>query len=139
MGEDDPVSPFQNSVAESASSMPSKAFFVAVHVGAGFHSEKNAKAYNLAMRRACRAAAAVLSQESGTSLDAVAAAIRVLEDDECTNAGRGSNLTEDGQVECDASVMDGHSGAFGAVGAVPGVQNAIEVAMHLAKDSCKVS
>lgn len=36
-------------------------FFVAVHVGAGFHSEKKAKAYQLAMRRACQAAAAVLS------------------------------------------------------------------------------
>lgn len=70
-------------------------------------------------------------------LDAVAAAIRVLEDDEVTNAGRGSNLTEDGHVECDASVMDGHSGAFGAVGAVPGVRNAIDVAMQLAKESRK--
>lgn len=62
LGEDDPLSPFRNSGAESASSMPSKPFFVAVHVGAGFHSEKNDDAYNLAMRRACRAAAAVLSQ-----------------------------------------------------------------------------
>lgn len=38
-----------------------------------------------------------------------------------TNAGRGSNLTEDGHVECDASIMDGDTGAFGAVGAVPGL------------------
>lgn len=38
--------------------------------------------------------------------------------DPCTTAGRGSNLTEDGDVECDASVMDGCSGAFGAVGEV---------------------
>lgn len=30
-------------------------------------------------------------------------------------------MTEDGHVECDASVMDGNSGAFGAVGAVPGI------------------
>ena len=46
-----------------------------------------------------------------------------IKDDPCTNAGRGSNLTEDGRVECDASIMDGHSGAFGAVGAVPGILN----------------
>lgn len=36
-------------------------FFVAVHVGAGFHGQKKAKAYQLAMRRACQAAASVLS------------------------------------------------------------------------------
>lgn len=44
----------------------------------------------------------------------------LLKDDPSTNAGRGSNLTEDGHVECDASLIDGDSGAFGAVGAVPG-------------------
>lgn len=43
------------------------------------------------------------------------------QDDPHTNAGRGSNLTEDGHVECDASIMDGDSGVFGAVGAVPGM------------------
>lgn len=45
----------------------------------------------------------------------------LLKDDPCTNAGRGSNLTEDGHVECDASIMDGTSGAFAAVGAIPGI------------------
>lgn len=47
-----------------------------------------------------------------------------MKDDPSTNAGRGSNLTEDGHVECDASIMDGDSGAFGAVGAVPGINEA---------------
>ncbi|XP_057786806.1 putative threonine aspartase [Salvia miltiorrhiza] len=60
------------------------------------------------------------SNGSGGCIDVVAAAIQVLEDDPCTNAGRGSNLTEDDRVECDASLMDGDSGAFGAVGATPG-------------------
>ncbi|XP_020526606.1 putative threonine aspartase isoform X3 [Amborella trichopoda] len=86
------------------------------------------------MRRACLAAASILSKESGECIDAASAAIKVLEDDASTNAGRGSNLTEDGSVECDASIMDGHSGAFGAVGAVPGLRNAIEIAAHLAKE-----
>ncbi|KAH6788288.1 N-terminal nucleophile aminohydrolases superfamily protein [Perilla frutescens var. frutescens] len=109
-------------------------FFVAVHVGAGFHAPSNEKSLRSAMKRACLAAASILRKGSGGCINAVEAAIQVLEDDPCTNAGRGSNLTEDGHVECDASVMDGHSGAFGAVGAVPGVRNAIQIAVLLAKE-----
>ncbi|KAJ0052115.1 hypothetical protein Pint_00388 [Pistacia integerrima] len=109
-------------------------FFVAVHVGAGYHSPSNEKALRSAMKRACLAAASVLGQGSGRCIDAMTAAIQVLEDDPSTNAGRGSNLTEDGHVECDASVMDGDSGVFGAVGAVPGVRNAIQIAATLAKE-----
>ncbi|XP_022770385.1 putative threonine aspartase isoform X2 [Durio zibethinus] len=95
-------------------------FFVAVHVGAGYHAPSNEKALRSAMKRACLAAASILREGPGGCVDAAAAAIQVLEDDPSTNAGRGSNLTEDGSVECDASLMDGQSGAFGAVGAVPG-------------------
>ncbi|KAB2002894.1 hypothetical protein E1A91_D11G098400v1 [Gossypium mustelinum] len=109
-------------------------FFVAVHVGAGYHAPSNEKALRSAMKRACLAAASVLRKGPGVSVDAVAAAIQVFEDDPSTNAGRGSNLTEDGNVECDASLMDGQSGAFGAVGAVPGVPNAIQIAALLVKE-----
>ncbi|KAK4476569.1 hypothetical protein RD792_015726, partial [Penstemon davidsonii] len=109
-------------------------YFVAVHVGAGFHAPSNEKALRSAMKRACLAATSILRKGSGSSIDAAEAAIQVLEDDPCTNAGRGSNLTEDGRVECDASIMDGHSGAFGAVGAVPGIRNAIQIASLLAKE-----
>ncbi|VFQ74761.1 unnamed protein product [Cuscuta campestris] len=93
-------------------------FFVAVHVGAGYHAPSNEKALRSAMKRACLAAASILRKGPGGCIDAVTAAVQVLEDDPNTNAGRGSNLTEDGYVECDASIMDGGSGAFGAVGAV---------------------
>nr|CAB3488716.1 unnamed protein product [Digitaria exilis] len=129
----------------SASRSPTRRFFVALHVGAGFHAPANEKAYRRTMKRACLAAAAVLREDSGTSLDAVAAAIQVLEDDPITNAGRGSNLTESGHVECDASIMDGVTGSFGSVGAIrvltivsipcrSGVKNPIQAALHLAKD-----
>jgi hypothetical protein len=53
----------------------------------------------------------------GTAVDAVEAAIKVLEDKEITNAGYGSNLTIEGIVECDATVVD-HLGRSGACGAV---------------------
>ncbi|PON92032.1 Peptidase T2, asparaginase [Trema orientale] len=109
-------------------------FFVAVHVGAGFHAPSNEKALRSAMKRACLAAASVLRKGSGGCVDAVTAGIQVLEDDPSTNAGRGSNLTEDGHVECDASIMNGDTGAFGAVGAVPGVKNAIQIAALLVKE-----
>ena len=48
-----------------------------------------------------------------------------------TNAGMGSNLTVSGTVECDASIMDGHTLQYGAVGAVQGVKNPILVAKSL--------
>lgn len=99
--------------------MENPRFFIALHVGAGYHAPSNEKSLKSVMRRACLAAASVLRQGPGVCMDAVSAAIQVLEDDPSTNAGRGSNLTEDGHVECDASIMDGASGAFGAVGAVP--------------------
>jgi taspase, threonine aspartase, 1 len=56
-------------------------------------------------------------RNSGSCLDAVEMAIRVLEDREITNAGYGSNLAMDGTVECDATIVD-HLGRSGAVGAV---------------------
>ncbi|KAI5074684.1 hypothetical protein GOP47_0010645 [Adiantum capillus-veneris] len=78
-------------------------------------------------------------EKSGTGFDAVVAAVKVLEGSDITNAGLGSNLTEDGVVECDASIMDGRTCAYGAVGAAPGLQNPIEVAAALAKESLKGS
>ena len=52
----------------------------------------------------------------GSAVDAVEAAIKVLEDKEITNAGFGSNLSIEGIVECDATIVDylGRSGACGA-------------------------
>lgn len=57
-----------------------------------------------------------------TAVDAVETAIKVLENNEITNAGYGSNLSIDGTVECDATIVDhfGRSGACGAVSSKEG-------------------
>ena len=65
---------------------------------------------------ACKVAMTVL-KNGGDALDAVELAIKVMEDREITNSGYGSNLSMDGTVECDATIVD-HYGRSGAVGAV---------------------
>ena len=79
------------------------------------------------MRRAAEAGDAILIA-GGSALDAVVAAVRVLEDDPEFNAGTGSALTRDGTVETDASIMDGATQRVGAVAAVPDLGNAIALA-----------
>ena len=68
------------------------------------------------MGSACQTAMTFL-RAGATAVEAVEAAVRVLEDNDITNAGYGSNLSLDGTVECDASIVD-HYGRSGAVGAV---------------------
>ncbi|KAJ1921543.1 hypothetical protein H4219_000580 [Mycoemilia scoparia] len=82
------------------------------------------------MFRACDEAANIL-QSGGSALDATQKAISVLEDDPNTNAGVGSNLNREGDVECDASIMCGSTGAFGGVSAVKRIKNPICAAHKL--------
>jgi beta-aspartyl-peptidase (threonine type) len=100
---------------------------IIVHGGAGaVTSDRHAR-----LREGVRAAAAAgdaILLGGGSALDAVVAAVRVLEDDPEFNAGTGSALTLDGTVETDAAVMDGETQRVGAVGAVPDLGNAITLA-----------
>ena len=71
----------------------------------------------------------------GTALDAVCAAIGVLEDDPTFNAGRGSCLTSVGTVEMDATVMDGRGLQAGAVAIVSGVPHPVHLARTIMEDA----
>ncbi|KAI4286233.1 MAG: hypothetical protein L6R35_004455 [Caloplaca aegaea] len=77
-----------------------------------------------------------LLSEGGGAVDAVEMAIMVLEQQEITNAGYGSNLSLDGTVECDATIVD-HYGRSGAVGAVGQIQHPIHLARLILDYSSK--
>ncbi|KAL5485283.1 hypothetical protein ACEPAI_7925 [Sanghuangporus weigelae] len=117
----------------SASDCP---WLIAVHGGAGHHSTDplSEKSVKHALRSACTAAVEVLRRKD-KSLDSVERAVCALEDDACLNAGYGSNLTMDGTVECDASIMDGAAHDFGSAGAVQGIKNPISLARAILVNS----
>jgi beta-aspartyl-peptidase (threonine type) len=102
---------------------------IVVHGGAGgsIHDLERADRMRAGAAAAVAAGHAVLAA-GGPALDAVEAAVVVLEDDPEFNAGRGAALTEYGRVELDASMMDGATRAAGAVAAVRGVRNPIRAA-----------
>ena len=105
---------------------------IAVHGGAGTLARAdltpdNDRAYRAGLERALRAGHAVLT-DGGGALDAVVAAVRVLEEDPLFNAGRGAVLAANGQHELDASVMDGRDLRAGAVTGVRHVRSPIELA-----------
>ncbi|GAB4547706.1 MAG: isoaspartyl peptidase/L-asparaginase family protein [Anaerolineae bacterium] len=101
-----------------------------VHGGAGMlHTDDHAGV--LTVCRAAVAAGATLLRSGGSALDAVEAAVCVLEDDEHFNAGFGSVLNRDGYVEMDALVMDGQTFKIGAVAAVSRLKNPIKAARRV--------
>uniref|UniRef100_A0AAR2KEK5 Threonine aspartase 1 n=1 Tax=Pygocentrus nattereri TaxID=42514 RepID=A0AAR2KEK5_PYGNA len=110
--------------------------FVLVHAGAGYHSESKAKEYKHVCKRACQKAVDRL-RAGAMALEAVTAALTELEDSPFTNAGTGSNLNLSGDIECDASIMDGKSLEYGAVGALSGIKNPVLVARRLLSEAQK--
>ncbi|HCL06930.1 MAG TPA: beta-aspartyl-peptidase [Chitinophagaceae bacterium] len=114
-------------------------FTIVVHGGAGTILKEDMtpeleQAYQKGLQEALDVSYAVLEQ-GGTAVNAVKAAIVVLEDNVLFNAGRGSVFTKKGLQEMDAAIMDGSTLAAGAVAAVRNVRNPIELATEVMHNS----
>ncbi len=90
-----------------------------------------------ALTDALAAGAAILT-DGGSALDAVEAAVRVLEDAPQFNAGRGAVFTAQGTNELDAAIMDGTTRAAGAVAGVTATRNPISLARAVMEQSAHV-
>jgi isoaspartyl peptidase/L-asparaginase-like protein (Ntn-hydrolase superfamily) len=97
---------------------------IAVHGGAGLWPAERHAAARAGTARAVAAGFALLAA-GGVALDAVQAAVVVLEDDPTFNAGHGAALTEEGGVELDAAIMRGSDRAAGAVAALRGIRHPV--------------
>jgi beta-aspartyl-peptidase (threonine type) len=104
---------------------------IIVHGGAG--KIRNAGAHKKGTRVAAESGYEIL-KEGGCALDAVIAAVRAMEDDPSFNAGIGSALNLQGEVEMDASVMLG-SGEFGGVGAIKNIRHPVDVARKVMEET----
>jgi L-asparaginase / beta-aspartyl-peptidase len=114
-------------------------FTIAIHGGAGTILKEDMTpeleaAYVSGLNDALNAGYAVLEQ-GGTAVNAVKAAIVILEDNVLFNAGRGSVFTKKGVQEMDAAIMDGATLNAGAVAGIRNVRNPIELATEVMQNS----
>src|ERR1035441_7786250 len=125
--------------AQQSSSPAAGHWAIQVHGGAGVikrsaMSPEAEAAYRASLAQAAKAGAKVLDQ-GGSSLDAVEAAIRILEDDPLFNAGRGAVFTAEGKNELDAAIMDGSNLKAGAVAGVTRTRHPISLARAVMEKS----
>ncbi|MBO9565773.1 MAG: isoaspartyl peptidase/L-asparaginase [Niastella sp.] len=118
---------------------PVDKYVLVIHGGAGTilqstmtpEKEKN---YRAGLQQALQAGYAKL-QAGASSLDAVEAAVRVLEDNPLFNAGKGAVFTHDGKNELDAAIMNGKTLAAGSVAGVRTIRNPITAARAVMEKS----
>lgn len=115
---------------------------IAIHAGAGTISRDDLTGeleaeIRARLEQAARAGHGVLAN-GGTALDAVTAAVTLLEDTPYFNAGRGAVFNAEGQNELDASIMDGANLNAGAVAGVHNVRNPVLLARKVMTDSVHV-
>jgi len=110
-----------------------------VHGGAGAPARgeltaEREQAIRADLEQALRAGHAVLAR-GGPAVEAVAAAVVVLEDSPLFNAGRGAALNAEGRAELDAAIMEGHTQRAGAVAAVHRTRNPVRLARAVMEGS----
>jgi L-asparaginase / beta-aspartyl-peptidase len=110
-----------------------------IHGGAGVIererlSATKEQAIRASLDHVLEAGAAMLGH-GRSALDTVEACVRLLEDDPHFNAGRGAALAQDGRIELDAAIMDGHSRAAGAVAGVTRTRNPVSLARAVMEKS----
>lgn len=114
------------------SSAPAPRWTLLVHGGAGILTRDTVNAQTDAAARAgldaALAAGEAVLVSGGSALDAVEAAVQVLEDDPTFNSGRGAVFTFDGAIELDAAIMDGATRAAGAVAGVTRTRHPVSLA-----------
>ena len=116
-----------------------KEVVMVIHGGAGTMKKskmtpEKEQAYHNALQAALKTGQAVLAN-GGSSLDAIEAAIRLMEDSPLFNAGKGAVFTNTGHNELDASIMDGSNRNAGAVGGMRKVKNPITAARRVMENS----
>ena len=107
-------------------------YAILIHGGAGVRSRDEMtpeleKQYRTMLEASLKAGYELLV-EGGSSVDAVEAAINVMEDSPLFNAGKGASYTSEGKVELDACIMNGKTLRAGGIGAVNGIKNPISLA-----------
>lgn len=107
---------------------------LAVHGGAWDIPDELVEPHREGLQRSLNAGWTALLR-GGTAVDAVEAAIVTMEDDEAFDAGRGSFINQAGEVELDASIMDGRTMRAGAVAGVQNIRNPIRLARKIMDES----
>jgi len=108
---------------------------IAIHGGAGvLRADRAGHRHRAVLHQALQAGYEIL-KKGQSAIDAVAAAVVVLEDSPLFNAGRGSSFNTDGEIEMDASIMDGATLRAGAVAAVRRIRNPVLAARAVMEKS----
>lgn len=103
---------------------------IVIHGGAGKISQERVGIGMAGSQEAAKIGMSILEQ-GGTALDAVEAAVRAMEDNTNFNAGTGSCLTSEGNIEMDAGIMEGHTLQVGAIAGIELIKNPITLARRV--------